>query len=100
LCDPNHDLPGVSSPLAAPTPHPRLVTTASHRKQHDSRHSTNINITRDAGIGRYGLSSKTSLRINSTRAKRRGKHRIQPQCNGLQWDERWMFEDGKRLKTL
>ncbi|MFN9416918.1 MAG: hypothetical protein ACK578_05405 [Pirellula sp.] len=53
-----------------------------------------------AAIGRYGLSSKTSLRINSTRAKRRGKNRIQPQCNGLQWDERWMLADRKRLKTL
>ena len=71
-----------------------------HRKQHDSEELPNINIIRDAAIGRYGLGSKTSLQIDSTRAKRRGKHRIHPQCNGLQWDDRWMLEDRKRLKTL
>ncbi|MFN9983019.1 MAG: hypothetical protein ACK53Y_24045, partial [bacterium] len=81
---PNHDLPGVSSPLAAPTPHPRLVTTPCNGKQLDPRQLTNINITRESAIGRYGLSSKTILRVSSKLAKRRGKHRIQPQCNGLQ----------------
>ncbi|MFN9420740.1 MAG: hypothetical protein ACK578_25060 [Pirellula sp.] len=51
-------------------------------KQHDSEQLPNNNITRDAVIGRYGLTSKTSMRINSMRAKRRGKHKMQPQCNG------------------
>ena len=71
-----------------------------HRKQHDSEELPNINITRDAAIGRYGISSKTSLRIDSTRAKRREKHRTQPQCNGLQFDERWMLAGRERLKNL
>jgi hypothetical protein len=53
-----------------------------------------------AAIGRYGLRSKTSLRIDSTLAKWRAKHRIQPQCNGLQCEECWMLADGKHLKTL
>jgi hypothetical protein len=71
-----------------------------HRKQHDFEQSPNINITRDAAIGRYGLHSKTSMQINSMRAKRREKHQIQPQCNGLQCEDGGMMADRKRLKTL
>jgi hypothetical protein len=75
-----------------------LVTTASHRKQHDSRQSPNINISRDAAIGRSGLRSKTSLRISSTQAKRREKLRTQPQCNGLQCEGKLEVGGWKTLK--
>ncbi|MFN9642935.1 MAG: hypothetical protein ACK56W_23330 [Pirellula sp.] len=33
-------------------------------------------------------------------SKTTSKLRTQPQCNGLQCDERWILADGKRLKNL